>query len=175
MARCRRNKPCWPWAPGRVAIRGAWATEGRSSSSVVTTRHYTGGTKVKVPTLDAERGYVIAPQLRGLRITSGAEIARQDAAPTPRQINGVETIAGELMDLGRPVESEAWLGSRPCCADVKPIIGAAPLREGLWVNCGHGHQGFTLGPASARLLADLMEEGVPCTAAEAFSPTRFRG
>jgi len=52
---------------------------------------------------------------------------------------------------------------------------AAPRHPGLWINCGHGHQGFTLGPASARLLADLIEGGTPYTEAEAeaFAPRRF--
>ena len=136
-------------------------------------RHFTGGATVKVLTLDAERGYVLAPQRQGLRITSGAEIARQHAPPTPRQLEGSEAQARQLLDLGQAVETEAWMGSRPCCADMKPIIGAAPRHRGLWVNCGHGHQGFTLGQASARLLADLMGGAKPYTGAEAFSPMRF--
>lgn len=65
------------------------------------------------------------------------------------------------------------LGSRPCSADMKPLIGAAPRHPGLWIYCGHGHQGFTLGPASARLLADLIEGGTPYTEAAAFAPLRF--
>ncbi len=136
-------------------------------------RHYVGGATVQVPTLDAERGYVLAPQRQGLRLTSGAEIARQHAPPTPRQLEGAEAEARQLLDLGQAVEQEAWMGSRPCCADMKPLIGAAPRHRGLWVNCGHGHQGFTLGPASARLLADLMEGARPYTEAKAFSPMRF--
>jgi len=138
-------------------------------------RHFVGGAKLNVPTLDAEVGYVLSPQQRGLRITSGAEIARQDAKPTPRQLHGAEARARELLELGRPVEGQPWMGLRPCCADMKPIIGAAPRHPGLWINCGHGHHGFTLGPASARLLADLMDGEIPYTDAEAFSPTRFRG
>jgi len=136
-------------------------------------RHYIGGDILKVPTLDAERGYVMSSQQRGLRITSGAEIARPDACPTPRQLVGAEKAARELLDLGEAVESQPWVGCRPCCADMKPIIGAAPRHRGLWIDCGHGHQGFTLGPASARLLADLIEGGTPYTEAQAFSPTRF--
>jgi len=136
-------------------------------------RHYIGGGMLNVATLDAERGYVMAPQQRGLRITSGAEIARPDARPTPRQLRGAEKAARELLDLGQPVESQPWVGCRPCCADMKPIIGAAPRHRGLWMACGHGHQGFTLGPASARLLADLIEGGSPFTEAQAFSPMRF--
>lgn|GEM_PF-1881030 len=55
------------------------------------------------------------------------------------------------------------------------LLGAeAEARHpGLWINCGHGHQGFTLGPASARLLADLIEGGTPYTEAAAFAPLRF--
>ncbi len=136
-------------------------------------RHFVGGATLEVVTLDAERGYVLAPQRKGLRLTSGAEIARQDAPSTPRQIHGAEAEARRLLDLGTPVEREPWLGSRPCSADMKPVIGRAPRHDGLWVNCGHGHQGFTLGPASSRLLADLMEGRAPYTEGEAFSPTRF--
>lgn len=136
-------------------------------------RHYRGGATVSVPTLDAERGYVLAPQRRGLRLTSGAEIARQHAPPTPRQLEGAEAEARQLLDLGQAVEQDPWMGSRPCCADMKPLIGAAPRHRGLWVNGGHGHQGFTLGPASARLLADLLEGRAPYAPAEAFSPLRF--
>jgi D-amino-acid dehydrogenase len=136
-------------------------------------RHYIGGATLNVPTLDTERGYVVSSQQRGLRITSGAEIARPDARPTPRQLHGAEKAARELLDLGQAVESQPWLGCRPCCADMKPIIGAAPRHRGLWIDCGHGHQGFTLGPASARLLADLVEGGPPFTEAQAFSPARF--
>lgn len=138
-------------------------------------RHFTGGAALNVTTLDAERGYVMAPQRRGLRITSGAEIACLDAPPTPRQLEGATREARGLLDLGHAVEPEPWLGCRPCCADMKPLIGPASRHRGLWVNCGHGHQGFTLGPASGRLIADLIEGSTPYTEAAAFSPDRFAG
>ncbi|WP_198083558.1 FAD-binding oxidoreductase [Variovorax sp. E3] len=136
-------------------------------------RHYVGGGSVAVPTLDAERGYVMSPQRRGLRITTGAEIARIDAKPTSRQLAGAEAEARTLLKLGEPVEAQPWLGCRPCCADMKPVIGPAQRHKRLWFNFGHGHHGFTLGPASARLLADLIEGRKPYTAAQAFSPERF--
>jgi D-amino-acid dehydrogenase len=31
---------------------------------------------------------------------------------------------------------------------MKAVIGPAPNKEGLWLAFGHGHQGFTLGPAN---------------------------
>ncbi len=136
-------------------------------------RHYTGGASLNLATLDAERGFLLAPQQRGLRITTGAEIARIGAPPTPRQLQGAEAETRQLLDLGQPVERQPWLGNRPCTADMKPVIGPAPRHPGLWFNFGHGHQGFTLGPASARLLVDLMENAEPYTDATAFAPARF--
>lgn len=136
-------------------------------------RHYAQGAALKLPTLDAERGYVLAPQQRGLRLSTGAEIASIDAPPNGRQITDVEAVARDLLDLGEPVEAQPWLGSRPCCADMKPVIGAAPRHRGLWFNFGHGHQGFTLGPASAAVLAEALEGRHPDWAV-GFSPARFR-
>ena len=37
-----------------------------------------------------------------------------------------------------------------------PIVGRAPKRDGLWLNFGHHHLGFTLGPVTGRLLAEMM-------------------
>lgn len=138
-------------------------------------RHYADGAMPSVPTLDAERGYVMSPQSRGLRITTGAEIAAIDARPTPRQLAMAEASARELLELGAPVEPVPWLGCRPCVADMLPIIGPAGRHPGLWFNFGHGHQGFTLGPASARLLADLIDGAIPFIQAEGYAPQRFAG
>ena len=42
-----------------------------------------------------------------------------------------------------------------------PMIGEVPGRRGLWIDCGHHHLGFTLGPVSGRLLADIMTGAEP--------------
>ena len=42
--------------------------------------------------------------------------------------------------------------ARPVSADGRPFLG--PLLEGLSVASGHGPWGISLGPASARLVAD---------------------
>jgi len=110
---------------------------------------------------------------RGKRLTTGAEFARIDAPPTPRQLAGAERAARELLALPDPVEVQPWLGARPCTVDMKPITGRAPRHPNLWFNFGHAHQGFTLGPVSARLLADLIENVEPFIDAGPFAATRF--
>jgi D-amino-acid dehydrogenase len=107
-----------------------------------------------------------------VRLTTGAEFASMAAESTPRQLERAEPVARELLDLPHPVEAEPWLGNRPCTADMKPVIG--PGREkGLWFDFGHGHQGFTLGPASGRLLADLIDGRTPYVDPAPFAPARF--
>jgi len=120
-------------------------------------QHYTSPAQVRQPLLDAERGYVLAPMQKGLRLTTGAEFAPIDAPPTPVQLAKAEALARELVDLGEPLPEAPWLGARPCTADMLPVMGPAPHHKGLWFNFGHAHQGFTLGPVAGRLLAEMVE------------------
>ncbi|APA88392.1 FAD-binding oxidoreductase [Paraburkholderia sprentiae WSM5005] len=108
------------------------------------------------PILDVEHGYVLAPMARGIRLTTGAEIARFDAAKTPVQLDAVEPIARTLFPLGERLDAEPWMGRRPCTPDMMPIIGPAIRHQGLWFAFGHAHHGLTLGPVTGRLIAEMM-------------------
>lgn len=122
-------------------------------------QHYPSAAALNQPVLDAERGYVLAPMRRGLRLTTGAEFAPVDAPPTPVQVDRAEGLARELVDLGAPLNEAPWHGARPCTADMLPVMGEAPRHPGLWFNFGHAHQGFTLGPVAGRLLAEMIDGG----------------
>lgn len=122
--------------------------------------------------LDEERGYLVAPMARGLRITTGAELAHIDAPATPHQLKAVTQVARQLIALGDPVEAQPWKGARPCMPDMKPVIGAVPGQAGMWCAFGHGHQGFTLGPATGMLLAEMMHGERSSIAMAPFSPAR---
>ncbi len=136
-------------------------------------RHYTGGPGLRLPLFDAEKGFVMVPMAQGLRLTTGAEFARLGAPATPVQLAKVERAARELLDLPHAVEAQPWLGNRPCTVDMKPVMGPAPRHAGLWFNFGHAHHGFTLGPASGRLLADLVEGNTPFLDPAPYAATRF--
>ena len=136
-------------------------------------QHYAAPQKLHQPVLDAERGYVLAPMRQGLRLTTGAEFAPVDAAPTPVQLRKAEALAREIVDLGAARSEPPWLGARPCTADMLPVIGAAPRHAGLWFNFGHAHQGFTLGPMSGRLLAELVSGEQPLVDPRPYAPARF--
>ncbi|WP_312798083.1 FAD-binding oxidoreductase [Tianweitania sp.] len=134
-------------------------------------KHYTSpaGTALHHSVVDEEAGYVLAPMRQGVRLTTGIEFASPDRLPGAQQIDRAERCARQLLDLGKEVEATPWLGLRPCLPDMRPVIGGAHRHKGLWFNFGHAHHGLTLGPASGRLLAELLTEERPFV-----DPTPFR-
>lgn len=125
------------------------------------------------PVLDADNGFLLAPMNRGIRITTGAEFARRDAAPTPVQVERALPKAHALFPLGEAVDAKPWMGARPCLPDMLPVIGKAPRHSGLWFDFGHQHHGLTLGPATGRLLAEMMTGETPFADVRPFAVERF--
>lgn len=135
--------------------------------------HYSSPFALQAPVLDTANGYVMAPMAAGTRITTGAHVARFDAAPAYSQLARAERAANELIDLGPRVEDKPWQGTRPCMPDMLPVIGASQYQKGLWMNFGHGHQGFTLGPVSAQMLAAMMDGEKPSIDMKPFRAERY--
>ncbi len=123
---------------------------------------------------DAERGYLLAPMSKGVRLTTGAEFAERDAASTPVQLDKAEAAAREVLPgLGGRLDNTPWRGARPCTSDMMPIIGKAPRRDGLWFAFGHAHHGMTLGPVTGRLVAEMMTGEAPFVDPAPYRAERF--
>ena len=137
--------------------------------------HFTprGNAALTHPVLDVDGGYVLAPMRQGIRLTTGAEFARRDAPATPVQIGRTEPIARALFPLAERIEAEPWMGARPCLPDMLPVIGRAARHRTLWFDFGHQHHGFTLGPVSGRLLAEMMTGETPFTDPAPYAASRF--
>ena len=80
-----------------------------------------------------------------------------------------------LFPLGEPVEATPWMGSRPCFADSRPVIGRAPGQSGLWLAYGHAHWGLTLGPVTGRLISEMMTGATPFCDPAPYGAERFTG
>jgi D-amino-acid dehydrogenase len=139
--------------------------------------HYrpAGSAKLNYPLLDTERGYFLAPMRRGIRLTTGAEFALRDAIRTPVQLGRAEPIARDLFPLAERLDTEPWMGARPCTPDMLPVIGRAPRHENLFFAFGHAHHGLTLGAVTGRLVAQMMTGETPFVDPSPYSPQRFSG
>jgi len=125
------------------------------------------------PVLDTDLGYLLAPMNRGIRLTTGVEFARRDRPPTPIQLQQALPRAHALFPLGDPIDAEPWMGARPCLPDMLPVIGKGARHPGLWFDFGHQHHGLTLGPATGRLLAEMMTGETPFADPGPFAAERF--
>lgn len=77
--------------------------------------------------------------------------------------------------LGRcPVEAH-WAGLRPSSPAGVPYIGPHPTVAGLYVNAGHFRNGLVLGPAAARLAADIALARAPIVDPAPYAWTAARG
>ncbi len=123
--------------------------------------------------VDIDKGFVMGPMQQGIRITTGAEMTLMEAPKDLGQLQAVLHFAKEILPLNEAVEQEVWAGSRPCMPDMKPVIGAAGKHDRLWFAFGHGHQGFTLGPITGRIIEELIHNKPLTVAVEPFSAHRF--
>ena len=138
-------------------------------------RHFKalGNATLARPVLDAGVGYVITPMEQGIRMTTGVEFAARDAAPSPVQFDRILPKARELFPLGERADDKTWLGSRPAFRISRPVIGPAPGNAGLWLAVGHAHWGLTLGPATGRMLAEMMAGEAPFCDPAPYRAERF--
>jgi len=137
--------------------------------------HYRAAGKATLnhPCLDTERGYMLAPMQRGIRLTTGAEFALRDAIRTPVQLGRAEPLAREVFPLAERLDNEPWMGARPCTPDMLPIISKAPNHANLWFAFGHAHHGLTLGPVTGRLIGEMMSGETPFVDPMPYRADRF--
>ena len=120
-----------------------------------------GGLAPTVPGVDEE--WLVGWSRLGdrLRLTSTAEFAGYDWSWTPRDFNNIRTLARDLFaDAADYEHGEYRACLRPLTPDGPPILGLGRHRN-LFLNCGHGHMGWTMACGTARIVADLMTGRMP--------------
>ena len=97
-----------------------------------------------------------------------------DTTTHPAALAGLRALAAQLLPaLSDAAQIEAWAGLRPATRDGLPLLGPLPFSPREIAATGHFRNGILLAPATAHLLADLLE-GKPATLdLTPFSPERF--
>ena len=97
-----------------------------------------------------------------LRVAGTAEFAGFDDALTPGRIENLYELVRRVYPGGAKKidrrQSAHWTGFRPMTPDGVGIMGDTPV-EGLFVNTGHGHLGWTMAPGAGKLVADRIALG----------------
>ena len=137
--------------------------------------HYATNGKARLtrPINDIERAYILTPMEQGYRITSGVELKPRDAPSSPDQLAAALISAREAFPLGAALDKEPWRGARPTMPDSLPMIGEIPRQPGLYAAFGHQHIGFTMGPGTGALIADLVTGARPVIDPLPYAPARY--
>jgi len=94
----------------------------------------------------------------------------------PRDIDAIRHEMNTLFPELRPAPTVfSWSGFRPCCEDLRPVIGRIPGAKDVYVAAGHFKKGIMLAPVTGKILADLIASGKTDLPIEPFNPARFAG
>lgn len=128
--------------------------------------------KIKRITLSQDR-YVIPRQDGRVLVGSTLEHTGFDKTITSDAREELMAEAFRMFPCLKEAEVEHhWAGLRPGSIDGIPYICTVTDLEGLFLNTGHFRNGVVLGPASARLVADLILNRPPILEAGAYELDR---
>ena len=115
------------------------------------------------------------PAPGGMRLAGTMEFRPPDAPLDQRRIDAIVASARDwLPGVDWGTATGDWVGPRPVTADGLPVIGRTAA-DGVFVAGGHGMWGMTLGPATGKLLAEMIVTGRRPGALEPFDPRRPAG
>ena len=123
--------------------------------------------------MDTERKFVVSSMEAGVRCAGTAEFAGIDAPPNYARAQVFKKHAKALFPDINVEDGEPWMGRRPSTPDSLPCIGPVPGHDGLYVAFGHAHLGFTMAPATGRIVANLINGTPPNTDVTAYRIDRF--
>lgn len=124
----------------------------------------------RLPVIDEHNLVAITPMGDRLRVTATAEFAGYDRSHKPADFAFMKRVAQSLFPEGIDyARAEMWAGLRPMTPDNLPLLGRRGIRN-LWLNCGHGHIGWTMSHGSARIVADLMAGRAPSISLDGIVP-----
>ena len=111
-----------------------------------------------------------------LRVAGTAEFTGYDKSIPAERVQNlsrlVEAMFPEFAEIMDRDGLNPWAGFRPMSSDGVPILGKTPI-EGLYLNTGHGHLGWTMAAASGRSVADTIMGHTPEMDLSPYSINRF--
>lgn len=125
------------------------------------------------PVMVASGKFVATPMEGRLRLAGIVEFGGLDAPMSRAPFRLLERNIRAAIPGITWKHSVEWMGHRPSMADSIPVIGEVPNMPGAYTAFGHDHVGFTGGPKTGRILAQLISGRQPNIDLGPYSPARF--
>lgn len=133
----------------------------------------TPGVELPLPVSFASSKFYATPMANGIRLAGTVEFARPSAKPNFSRSDRLGGMASRWIDGLQLEGATRWMGNRPCLPDSLPVIDRAAPGSNIILAFGHGHNGMTSAPVTARLVADIIARRKPFINLAPYRANRF--
>jgi D-amino-acid dehydrogenase len=130
----------------------------------------------RIPSIFLEERVAVTPMGNTLRFGGTMEITGIDHSVTMNRVRGIVQAIPRYypeMKVTMPKKEEVWHGLRPCSPDGLPYIGRSKKISNLILATGHSMMGLSLGPATGKLVEEIVSNKKLSVVVEQFNPERF--
>ncbi len=132
--------------------------------------------RMSIASLLMEARVSVTPMGNQVRFGGTMELGAMNNKVNMNRVKGiVEAIPKYFPDLSPaiPEAEKIWHGFRPCSPDGLPYIGRSGKYQNLLVAGGHGMMGLSLGPATGKLITEMIQGHTLSMQTGAFNPDRY--
>ncbi|MXV17264.1 NAD(P)/FAD-dependent oxidoreductase [Hufsiella ginkgonis] len=131
--------------------------------------------RLQIPALLCEARVAVTPMDGSIRYGGTMELGKLNRQVNLNRVRGIAEAVPKYFPGLRPLmpaEKDIWYGFRPASPDGLPYIGRSARLSNLVIATGHGMMGLSLGPATGKLVSEVIAGEITGMDIGAFSPER---
>jgi len=132
-------------------------------------------TKITIPAILCEAKVAITPMQGFTRFAGTMEIAGINHTINAKRVDAIANAVKnyyENITISSEEKENATCGLRPCSPDGLPYIGKSNKCKNLTIATGHAMMGWSLGPATGKLVSEIISEKKLSLDISSFHPDR---
>lgn len=135
-----------------------------------------GPTEINYPTILMEANVAVTPMQGFTRFAGTMEVAGLNENIRKERVQAIANAANKFyknVSLSETEKEKAAYGFRPVSPDGLPFIGKLGSYKNITIATGHAMMGWSLGPGTGKLVAELISKKETSMSLERFLPERF--
>ncbi|QTD37337.1 FAD-dependent oxidoreductase [Polaribacter batillariae] len=132
-------------------------------------------TNITIPAILCEAKVAVTPMEGFTRFAGTMEIAGINSTINPKRVDAIANAVKKYYEniaISTEEKEHATCGLRPCSPDGLPYIGKSNTCKNLTIATGHAMMGWSLGPATGKLVSEIIAEKKTSVAITVFHPDR---
>ncbi|WP_242158669.1 NAD(P)/FAD-dependent oxidoreductase [Aestuariivivens sediminis] len=132
-------------------------------------------TGISYPAILCEARVAVTPMDGFTRFAGTMELSGINHDIIPKRVEAIANAAQNYykgLEINKEAKNAAQCGLRPCTPDGLPYIGKSSKCKNLTIATGHAMMGWSLGPATGKLVAEIILNKKTTLNVQPFSPDR---